>query len=114
DKNAIAMKALLEKIQPHLDEAKPLRSLGLTEDETKQLRELSLMTLKPTMYIANVAEDGFENNPYLDTVRAIAEAENAIVVPICNKLEAEVAELEDDEKIEFLQDLGMDEPGLNR
>ncbi|WP_339616275.1 redox-regulated ATPase YchF [uncultured Gilvimarinus sp.] len=114
DKNAIVMKALLEKIQPHLDEAKPLRSFDLTDDETKQLRELSLMTLKPTMYIANVSEDGFENNPHLDTVRAIAAAENAVVVPICNKLEAEVAELDDDEKIEFLQDLGMDEPGLNR
>ncbi|WP_049722350.1 redox-regulated ATPase YchF [Gilvimarinus polysaccharolyticus] len=114
DKDAIAMKALLEKIQPHLDEAKPLRSFELTDDEAKQLRQLSLMTLKPTMYIANVAEDGFENNPHLDTVRAIAAAENAIVVPICNKLEAEVAELEEDEKIEFLQDLGMDEPGLNR
>jgi GTP-binding protein YchF len=114
DKDAIAMKALLEKIQPHLDEAKPLRSFDLTDDETKQLRELSLMTLKPTMYIANVSEDGFENNPHLDTVRAIAAAENAVVVPICNKLEAEVAELDDDEKIEFLQDLGMDEPGLNR
>jgi GTP-binding protein YchF len=114
DKDAIVMKALLEKIQPHLDEAKPLRSLELTDDEIKQLRQLSLMTLKPTMYIANVAEDGFDNNPHLDTVRAIAEAEGAVVVPICNKLEAEVAELEDDEKIEFLQDLGMDEPGLNR
>ncbi|BFM20069.1 redox-regulated ATPase YchF [Gilvimarinus japonicus] len=114
DKNAIVMKALLEKIQPHLDEAKPLRSFDLTDDETKQLRELSLMTLKPTMYIANVSEDGFENNPHLDTVRAIAAAENAVVVPICNKLEAEVAELDDDEKIEFLQGLGMDEPGLNR
>lgn len=114
DKNAIVMKALLEKIQPHLDEAKPLRSFGLNDDEVKLLQELSLMTLKPTMYIANVAEDGFDNNPHLDTVRAIAEAEGAVVVPICNKLESEVAELDDDEKAEFLQDLGMEEPGLNR
>jgi len=114
DKNAIVMKALLEKIQPHLDEAKPLRSFGLSDDEVKLLQELSLMTLKPTMYIANVAEDGFDNNPHLDTVRAIAQAEGAVVVPICNKLESEVAELDDDEKAEFLQDLGMEEPGLNR
>ncbi|MDO3383858.1 redox-regulated ATPase YchF [Gilvimarinus algae] len=114
DKHAIAMKALLEKIQPHLDEAKPLRSFELTDDERKQLRELSLMTLKPTMYIANVAEDGFEDNPHLDTVRAIAAEENAVVVPICNKIEAEISELDDEEKAEFLEALGMDEPGLNR
>jgi len=66
------------------------------------------------MYIANVEEDGFEDNPLLDTVRNIAEAEGAVVVPVCNKLEAEIAELEDDEKTEFLTDLGLDEPGLNR
>lgn len=114
DKDALKMKALMEKVLPHLNEAQPLRSFGLKEDELKQLRELSLLTLKPTMYIANVDEDGFENNPFLDTVREIAEKENAVVVPICNKLEAEIAELDDDEKAEFLEDLGMDEPGLNR
>jgi len=70
--------------------------------------------LKPTMYIANVDEEGFDNNHYLDTVRAIAESEGAVVVPICNKLEAEIGELEDDERDEFLQELGMEEPGLNR
>src|SRR5690606_21412531 len=73
-----------------------------------------LLTVKPTMYIANVAEDGFSDNPYLDTVRAIAAEEGAIVVPVCNKLEAEIAELEADEKTMFLQDLGMEEPGLDR
>ncbi len=114
DKHAIVMKALLEKIQPHLDEAKPLRSFALTDDERKQLRELSLLTLKPTMYIANVAEDGFEDNPHLDTVHAIASEENAVVVPICNKIEAEISELDDEEKTEFLEALGMSEPGLNR
>lgn len=114
DKDAKQMVALLEKIQPHLNEAQPLRSFDLDKDELKLLRDLNLLTLKPTMYIANVDEDGFENNPFLDTVRDIAEKENAVVVPICNKLEAEIAELEDDEKIEFLEDLGMDEPGLNR
>ena len=114
DKHAMAMKALLEKIQPHLDDARPLRSFGLSDDELMQLRELNLLTVKPTMYIANVSEDGFDNNPLLDKVQAIATEENAIVVPICNKLEAEIAELEDDEKLEFLQDLGMEEAGLDR
>ncbi|MBU2886077.1 redox-regulated ATPase YchF [Gilvimarinus agarilyticus] len=114
DKHAIAMKALLEKVQPHLDEAKPLRSYDLTDDERSLLRELSLMTLKPTMYIANVAEDGFDDNPHLDQVREIAATENAVVVPICNKIEAEISELDDDEKAEFLEALGMEEPGLNR
>ncbi|MBR9911833.1 MAG: redox-regulated ATPase YchF [Gammaproteobacteria bacterium] len=114
DKHAIAMKALLEKVLPHLNEAKPLRSFSLNKDELKQLRELSLMTLKPTMYIANVDEEGFDNNPHLDAVRKIAEEEGAVVVPICNKLEAEIAELDDEEKMEFLQELGMEEPGLNR
>ncbi len=114
DKGAIKMKALMEKVLPHLNEAQPLRSFSLNEDEIKQLKELSLLTLKPTMYIANVDEDGFENNPFLDTVREIAEQENAVVVPICNKLEAEIAELDDEERDEFLADLGMEEPGLNR
>jgi len=114
DKHAMAMKALLEKIQPHLNEAKPLRSLTLNEDELKQLKPLGMLTLKPTMYIANVDESGFENNPHLDRVREIATSENAVVVAICNKLEAEISELDDEEKFEFLEDLGMEEPGLNR
>jgi hypothetical protein len=114
DKHAIAMKNLLEKILPHLNQAKPLRSFALNEDERKLLRELSLLTLKPTMYIANVDEDGFENNVFLDTVNKIANKEGAVVVPICNKMEAEIAELEDDEKAEFLAELGMEEPGLAR
>lgn len=114
DKHAAVMKELLDKILPHLNEAKPLRSFKLTDDEAKQLKELSLLTLKPTMYIANVDENGFENNPFLDQVKAIAAAEGAVVVAICNKLEAEIAELEDDEKAEFLNDLGMEEAGLNR
>jgi GTP-binding protein YchF len=75
---------------------------------------LHLLTIKPTLYIANVAEDGFENNPWLETVRAIAAAENAEVVPICNKIESEIAELEDDEKAEFLEELGLAEAGLDR
>jgi len=114
DKNAMAMKALLEKILPHLNEAKPLRAFPLTDDEKALLKSLSFLTLKPTMYIANVDEEGFENNPHLDTVKQIAADENAVVVVICNKLEAEISELDDDERDEFLTDLGMDEPGLNR
>ncbi|MFT7389479.1 MAG: GTP-binding protein YchF [Candidatus Endobugula sp.] len=114
DKNAMVMKALLEKVLPHLNEALPLRAFSLTDDETLQLKSLSLLTLKPTMYIANVDEEGFDNNPYLDTVKQIAESEGAVVVAICNKLEAEIAELEDDERDEFLTDMGMEEPGLNR
>ncbi|MGH1485333.1 MAG: redox-regulated ATPase YchF [Cellvibrionaceae bacterium] len=114
DKHAVAMKNLLEKIQPHLNEAKPLRSFSLTEDEIVLLKEINPLTLKPTMYIANVDEDGFENNALLDTVKAIAAEEGAVVVTICNKLESEIAELDDDEKQEFLADLGMEEPGLNR
>lgn len=114
DQEAIAMKALIEKIHPHLDQALPLRSFDLSEDELKQLKPLSLLTIKPTMYIANVDENGFENNPYLDVVRKIAKEESAVVVAICNKLESEIAELEDDERTEFLADLGMEEAGLDR
>ena len=114
DKNAIRMVELLDKILPTLNEAKPLRSLNLAADDQKALRELSLLTLKPTLYVANVDENGFDNNPLLDKVRAIAAAEGAEVVAICNKLEAEIAELDDADKLEFLEDLGMSEPGLNR
>jgi GTP-binding protein YchF len=114
DKDAIALQAVLERLLPHLNEAKPLRSLGLSEDDIEKLGEVSLMTLKPTLYIANIAEDGFENNPLLTAVEELAAAEGAQVVPICNKLEAEISELDDDDKAEFLADLGMDEPGLNR
>lgn len=114
DKDAKALVVVLEKVIPHLNEAQPLRSQGLTDDELSVLKQLNPLTIKPTMYIANVDEDGFENNPYLDAVNEIAAQEGAIVVPICNKLEAEVSELEDDEKMEFLEELGMEEPGLNR
>jgi GTP-binding protein YchF len=115
DKDAIAMKALLEnRLLPHLNEARPVRALALDANERALAKQLFLLTGKPTMYIANVDENGFEGNPYLDTVQEIAAAENAIVVAICNKLEAEIAELADEERSEFLQDLGMTEPGLDR
>ena len=115
DKEAIAMKALLEdKLLPHLNEAQPARSLTLNDNEQALARQLFLLTNKPTMYIANVDEDGFSNNPHLDAVAAIAAGENAVVVAICNKLESEIIELDDEERAEFLADLGMEEPGLNR
>ncbi len=114
DKEEVAMKALLEKLIAHLDAGLPVRSLELSKEELTRCKTLHLLTIKPTMYIANVDEDGFENNPRLDAVNQLAAAEGAVVVPICNKLESEIAELEDDEKEEFLAELGMTEPGLNR
>lgn len=115
DKEAIALKALLEnKLLPQLNNALPARALSLDDNEQVLMRTLHLLTVKPTMYIANVDEDGFDNNPHLDVVKAIAAGEGAVVVAICNKLEAEIVELADDERLEFLQDLGMEEPGLDR
>lgn len=114
NKDAQAMIPVLEKLLPLLSEGEPARAANLGDDERKTIRGLNLLTLKPTMYIANVEEDGFENNPLLDTVRQQAEKENASVVPICAKIESEIAELDDEEKTDFLADLGMEEPGLNR
>ncbi len=114
DKDAKAQLEMFEKLLPVLNEGKPVRSMGLDTDQMALIRELCLLTVKPTMYIANVNEDGFENNPYLDEVQKIAAEENAVVVPICNKLEAEISELEDDEKSMFLDEMGMEEPGLDR
>jgi GTP-binding protein YchF len=114
DKDATAQKAVLERLIPHLNEGLPARAMSFDEMEQKVIPSLHLLTIKPTMYIANVDEDGFEDNEYLDKLREIAATENAIVVPVCNKLEAEIAELDADEAAEFLADLGMEEPGLNR
>ena len=115
DKEAADLKLLLEKIHPHLDQAKPLRTLNLSITEKKMIKSMCLLTLKPTMYIANVDENGFENNAHLKAIEKIALLEDAPIVTICNKLESEIAELtDDDEKLEFLHEMGMDEPGLNR
>jgi GTP-binding protein YchF len=115
DKDAVAMKKLLEeRLIPQLNEAKPVRGLDLDDNERALVRSLFLLTTKPTLYIANVNEDGLEGNAHVDTVKAIAAEENAEVVVICNKLESEIIELEDEEREEFLAELGMDEPGLNR
>ena len=114
DKKAVAWKELLERVQAHLNEGLPVRTLGLDEDELAQLRELHLLTVKRTLYIANVDEDGFENNPHLDALRGLAESEGAEVVPVCAAIEAELAALEDEEKLEFLAEMGLEEPGLDR
>ena len=114
DKTAKARLELLIEMQAQLDEGKPVRAMGLDEEQLALLSELHLLTIKPTMYIANVAEDGFENNPALDAVRALAEQEGSVVVSICAAIESEIAELEDEEKAEFLAELGQDEPGLDR
>ncbi len=114
DKGAQLQVALLEKVKVHLDTAQPLRTLELYKEEQADLKRLHLLTCKPVMYIANVDEEGFSDNPHLETVRRIAADESAEVVAICNKLEAEIAELENEEKAEFLRDLGMEEPGLDR
>lgn len=114
DKNAIAFMKVIDPVVAQLNEGKPLRGLEMDEATLLALKPLNLLTIKPMLYIANVAEDGFEDNPLLDAVKAIADKEAAGVVAICNKLEAEIAELDDEDKMEFLADLGMDEPGLNR
>jgi GTP-binding protein YchF len=104
----------LEKIQPALNEARPVRSIDLYEEEKAVLRPLFLLTMKPTMYVANVEEHGFEGNALLDQVRAYAAREGAPVVAVCAKVEAEIADLSDDDKAVFLADMGMTEPGLDR
>lgn len=114
DKTAKARLELLNKMRDHLDSGQPVRAMGLDADQTALIRDLHLLTTKPTMYIANVSEDGFENNPALDAVQKLAQQENAIVVAICAAIESEIADLEDDEKADFLAELGQEEPGLNR
>ena len=114
DKEALARKPVLQKLSAGLNEGKSARSLGLDEEEKALVRDLFLLTLKPLMYIANVADDGFENNPLLDAVRERAVTEGAEVVPVCAAIEEEMAQLEDADRDEFLKDMGLDEPGLNR
>lgn len=114
DKQAAAEITVLQKLLPALENGEMARSVALSDDEKATIRSYNLLTMKPTMYIANVNDDGFENNPYLDKVRAIAATENAIVVPVCAEIESEIAELDDEEKAEFMADLGLTEPGLNR
>lgn len=114
DKDALAKKPVLQKLAAALNEGKSARSIGLDDEERALVRDLFLLTLKPLMYIANVREDGFENNPHLDAVRQRAAGEGAEVVPVCAAIEEELAQLDDADRDEFLKDLGLEEPGLNR
>lgn len=114
DKDAKIELALMERIKAHLDKGGLVRTLELDADERRLLKTYSFLTLKPTLYIANVSENGFRNNPHLATVEAIAKQEGAAVVPVCAAMESEIAELDEDERAEFMADMGVDEPGLNR
>ena len=114
DKEAIKLVALLEKIQAALNEGRPARALEFTKEERPLIKQFSLITAKPAMFVANVAEDGFENNPFLDRLREYADRQKAPVVAICAKIEAELSEMDDEDRTMFLAELGQDEPGLNR
>jgi GTP-binding protein YchF len=114
DKEAIARKPVLQKVAVALDEGHPARGIGLSEDEKATIRDLFLLTLKPVMYVANVLEDGFENNPHLDRVRERAAREGAEVVPVSAAIEEEMAQLEPADRDVFLAGMGLEEPGLNR
>ncbi len=114
DKEALAKRPVLQKLAAALNEGKPARAVALDEDELALVRELFLLTLKPLMYIANVLEDGFNDNPLLEQVRQRAEIEGAEVVPVCAAIEEELSQLEDEDRHAFLVDMGFDEPGLNR
>ncbi len=114
DKEAQKFVALLETMLPHLNEGKPARTLKLSAEDLVQLKPLCLMTLKPAMYVGNVKEDGFENNPHLDRLREHAAKEGAPVVALCAQIESELADLDEEDKLAFLADIGLEEPGLNR
>ena len=114
DKDARRLMEILQVASDGLAEGKPVRALDLAPEQLAQLKEYHLITAKPVLYIANVAEDGFEDNPMLDAVRELAVSEGSEVVPICNKIEAEISELDDEDRDEFLESLGLEEPGLNR
>ncbi|HWP20353.1 MAG TPA: redox-regulated ATPase YchF [Burkholderiaceae bacterium] len=114
DKEAQRLVDVLNKCQAALNEGKPVRTIDFSKEELAVLKPLCLITAKPAMFVGNVAEDGFENNPLLDQLREYAATQNAPVVAICAKTEAELADMSDDDKLMFLQEMGQDEPGLNR
>ncbi len=114
DKKVLTLKELLESVKAHLDAGEPVRSMALTDDQLLSLRDLHLLTIKPTLYIANVSDSGFVDNPLLQSVETLAEREGAGVVAVCAAIEAELAELDDEERQEFLADMGLEEPGLDR
>jgi len=114
DKEAIALCSVLDKVQKHLDQGQPVRTLGLDKDQLLLIKPLCLITVKPVMYLANVEENGFNENPLLTKVEALGKQERAPVVAICAKIESEIADLEDEDKVMFLAEMGLEEPGLNR
>ena len=114
DKDALARRPVLQKLRAALDDGRPARSAGLDDEERQLVRDLFLLTLKPLMYIANVREDGFQDNVFLERVRERAGREGAQVVPVCAAIEEELSQLDDADRDEFLRDMGLDEPGLNR
>ena len=114
DKDALRKKQLLERVKAHLDEVKPVRAMSLSAEEARDVRELQLITAKPVMYVANVAEGGFKGNPLLERVAQRAAAEGAVTVAVCAAIEAEIAQLEAADRAGFLAELGLKEPGLDR
>lgn len=114
DKEALAQVIALEKVKPALEQGKMLRAVEFTKEDLFAMRGFNFLTLKPMMYIANVSEDGFENNPYLDKLREYAAKENSIVVPVSAAIEAELAAMDDADRKEFMESMGLEEPGLNR
>ena len=114
DKDAAKLVTLLERIMPQLNDAQPVRAMGLSDDDMAIIKPLCLITAKPAMYVANVSDTGFKNNPLLDQLTEYAKAQNAPIVAICAAIEAEIADLEEEDKHAFLSDMGMDEPGLDR
>ena len=114
DKEAAKLVQVLTKVQAHLDAGKPVRTLGLNDEERALLKPLFLITAKPAMFVGNVDENGYHDNAYLDRLQAYAQAQNAPVVVICAKIESEIADMEEEDKKMFLSEIGQDEPGLNR
>ena len=114
DKDAAKLVALLERVMPHLDKGQPVRTMGLDKEEMELVKPLCLITAKPAMYVANVSDTGFTNNPLLDQLTEFANKQNAPIVAICAAIESEIAEMDDADKKDFLADMGMDEPGLDR
>jgi hypothetical protein len=114
EKDATRRRDLLARVREHLNDARPVRALQLAPEALRDLQDLHLLTAKPVMYVANVDEGGFNNNPHLDALRVLAASQGAIVVPVCAAIEAEIAQLDEDGRAEFLADLGLEEPGLNR
>ena len=114
DKEAAALVSLLEKVQVQLNDAKPVRAMGLDKEQMALLKPLCLITAKPAMYVANVSDTGFSNNPLLDQLTEYANSQHAPIVAICAAIEAEIADLDEEDKGAFLADMGMQEPGLNR